>query len=347
MTYQVPTSYDKLNAAGWEAEKLEILDQELAPKKSEIMVQLINGYGSLFVTFYNASASTKTVRDSSIVMVTSSVTRLNDNYLDEQVNSLSTPDGISVGVSTAQEFYDLYPDGYVKKDTMYTYGPDSKHAYAVTIGSGKDDPIRQIQVTNYPDEETADTSYESTKPSYYTDEYYAENGMNGYALVSGENTFEVCWLVQDYVDAGWEIEKKPEYIASRGTDTIYLRKDTRSTLKIDVYNASNDALIPEYCLITEVSTVYDSFSEELQEAMTTVLAEEGITVGMLSSVSPLCEQLDMKGILYEMTENNDLFLYPYGQDDGRFIRFLTSTIDNDRVVIGMTLSADTKIESAS
>lgn len=325
-SFALPVKLEEFTAAGWEFAKTEALDQKLAPHKKSETLELINGYGNISITLFNPTDNTLKYRDCLVGGVNISSLDLNDNYLDETVNSASTADGLTVGVSIRENFYGSYPGGYKRDESTtlieYTYGPDAEHCYTIVVQNKEGGNVARLRVANYEDKEgLLANEYLSVKPDCYDSAFLDAAKINDLALEIGGNNYTVACFVQDFLDYGWTLEKGPEYIPSKGSDTVYLRKDTRTTMSVTAYNPSDYAVAPAYCLIYKLGTFGSDFGTDTPKDEFKIVGSgiySGLNIEKDMEIKTVKELLDSLDLAYEDT-GRELDVQLYGGEERMLI----------------------------
>lgn len=309
-TIKLPALYEEFTAMEWEAEDISVPDKMLNPG-STFYADLINGYGSVNVLFKNPTDSTLACKDALIISIRVSRYSLNDNYLKEEKNSASFADILQLGVTAPDELLSAYPGYYDYDDSLgkkYIYGSDNQQKVEISFDSKE--ILESVSITNDTERTGfATDSYSTERPDYLTDEFQNTVGLKDFYFCLDDEQYQVGTFVQELVDKGWTIEKKPEYVGSKKKDTVYLRKDKRITAELEVYNPANEAIIPEYCLITSMHSAFiDGTDTPLTLKGTGDYQNISITPG--TSVSEVKSQLE--GMYLEEFASR-IVVYPYGE----------------------------------
>ena len=262
--YSVPLLYADLEKAGWEFADASVAEKELQPGKSETIVELINGYGKIQVDFYNPTESTIPLREAEIDGIHVYRSALNDNYLNEERNSFSCITDaekpfLTLGQTVKKDLKAYKKDAYAK-GSEYIFGQDSEHKIVVSFTQNT---VTGVYLKNREADFIASEILQEA-PEYDAQALLMEFPVAISDTKDGSNAVLACGVqVKELVnEAGWTIEKAPEYLGSRMEGEVYLRLNTTTTAVVTAYNPFDDPLVTGECIVTGINTVLDVETQE-------------------------------------------------------------------------------------
>ena len=172
-------------------------------------------------------------------------------------------------------------------------------------------------------EDTSNVS--SAVPAEYDDaEFISAYTMPDFAVESDEITAKLSMTVQDMLDAGWTIERQPDYIPANSYAEIYLRLDVRTTAVVEAVNYTRNAILPQYGIV-RASFNNTGMSGSIRADGLKLLYNGNVLAQMDESHSDVIAALNAAELEYT-EDDNTITVAPYG--DERQITFLFSKSDN-------------------
>ncbi len=255
VTYKLPTTYAVMEENGWVFEKEEKELEKLAPEQEVSGTRLANGYGYIEVKFYNPTSNTLLLKDCVITELYVSDSSLNQNYMNAHENVAKTVDGFVIGTTMADEEEEAYGWKNVIDYTCAYETEDGKYSYVLYHSLDLLHSIR-VHVKEIPEGYVID-EYSMEMPEWYNVEgeesFAVRAGVPDFVITNGEYRLGLGVMLDDYIRQGWKIDQAPEYIPSKGSGEVYIKYDSNNTLCVTVYNETDTALVPHYCLIEELS----------------------------------------------------------------------------------------------
>ncbi len=259
---KLPTTFAELEANGWICSNAESLEKEVSPNNSYGgSLELTNGYGNIDVYYLNYSNDTLKVSECDIFEIHISRYDYFNNYMDENVNTLTLPGGLVLSESTEKDFKASFPKGYSIENSYtkyYTYAVNADDFYSFGFDDGG--LLSYVELSNKSILAAEEHSFKNKAPKYDEDELLAS--LNGFSALITSNGFEYPTpvTVGEYIDMGYALEKAPAFLASNAYDTAYFRADTLNTLEVRVFNPYDDAVAIEHCFVAYIAN-YNAKSE--------------------------------------------------------------------------------------
>lgn len=247
-TIELPTSFSTFAGQGWVFED-ETLEGSTLPAGFETMstVSLINEYGKINVRLKNPTNKALPLEECTVFSLdVRDDYEFNDNYLDEEVNTLSMVRGGGLGEDITA-LTAAYPELALDDDVWRFAGSDcTLTAYAHDSSNA----VFWLSLSTSLIPADVDTeSFSTERPAAYDDPaFLTDYGMQGFTLTAGGKTYEMPMTVQDLIDAGWQIERAPDRIPAYQYAMIYMRLDLRNTISFYAYNYTDSAISPEHAL---------------------------------------------------------------------------------------------------
>lgn len=215
-TLELPAPVQTLLDKGWVFEDAQYDTATIEAGGSKSSVMLMNEYGKIELRLSNTTLNEQPASACTITAVSAVEHILNDNYLGANGNEFKTANGITLGASSA-EVKTAYPaakkdGGYLKLETPYAdirfYNYDNNPVSGIYI---------RLDMTKDCWEDTSNVS--SAVPAEYDDaEFINAYTLPDFAVESTVLSAKLSMTVQDMVDAGWTIERQPDYIPANFTD---------------------------------------------------------------------------------------------------------------------------------
>ena len=172
-------------------------------------------------------------------------------------------------------------------------------------------------------EDTSNVS--SAAPAEYDDaEFINAYTLPDFAVESTVLSAQLSMTVQDMVDAGWTIERQPDYIPANSYAEIYLRLDVRTTAVVEAVNYTRNALLPQYGIV-RASFNNTGMSGSIRADGLKLLYNGNVLAQMDESYSDVIAALNAAELEYT-EDDNTITVVPYG--DERQISLLFSKSDN-------------------
>ena len=323
-TLELPAPVQALLDKGWVFEDAQYDTATIEAGGSKSSVMLMNEYGKIELRLSNTTLNEQPASACTITAVSAVEHILNGNYLDVNGNEFKTANGITLGASSAADVKTAYPsakkDGsYLKLETPYAdirfYNQDNNPVSGIHI---------RLDMTKDCWEDTSNVS--SAAPAEYDDaEFINAYTLPDFAVESTVLSAKLSMTVQDMVDAGWTIERQPDYIPANSYAEIYLRLDVRTTAVVEAVNYTRNAILPQYGIV--IASFEDSNMSGAIHTDDLKLLYKGDVLAQIG-VSTYSDVINaLKAAELEYTEDdNTITVVPYG--DERQITFLFSKSDN-------------------
>lgn len=322
VTLELPAPVQALLDKGWVFEDAQYDTATIEAGGSKSSVMLMNEYGKIELRLSNTTLNEQPASACTITAVSADEHILNDNYLGANGNEFKTANGITLGASSA-EVKTAYPaakkDGsYLKLETPYAdirfYNYDNNPVSGIYI---------RLDMTKDCWEDTSNVS--SAVPAEYDDaEFINAYTLPDFAVESTVLSAKLSMTVQDMVDAGWTIERQPDYIPANSYAEIYLRLDVRTTAVVEAVNYTRNAILPQYGIV-RASFNNIGMSGSIRANGLKLLYNGNVLAQMDESYSDVIAALNAAELEYT-EDDNTITVVPYG--DERQITFLFSKSDN-------------------
>lgn len=322
VTLELPAPVQALLDKGWVFEDAQYDTATIEAGGSKSRVMLMNEYGKIELRLSNTTLNEQPASACTITAVSAVEHILNDNYLGANGNEFKTANGITLGASSA-EVKTAYPSakkdgGYLELETPYAdirfYNQDNNPVSGIYI---------RLDMTKDCWEDTSNVS--SAAPAEYDDaEFISAYTMPDFAVESDEITAKLSMTVQDMLDAGWTIERQPDYIPANSYAEIYLRLDVRTTAVVEAVNYTRNAILPQYGIV-RASFNNTGMSGSIRADGLKLLYNGNVLAQMDESYSDVIAALNAAELEYT-EDDNTITVAPYG--DERQITFLFSKSDN-------------------
>lgn len=322
VTLELPAPVQALLDKGWVFEDAQY-DTATIEAGSKSSVMLMNEYGKIELRLSNTTLNEQPASACTITAVSAVEHILNDNYLGANGNEFKTANGITLGASSAEDAKTAYPsakkDGsYLELETPYAdirfYNQDNNPVSGIYI---------RLDMTKDYWEDTSNVS--SAAPAEYDDaEFISAYTMPDFAVESDEITAKLSMTVQDMLDAGWTIERQPDYIPANSYAEIYLRLDVRTTAVVEAVNYTRNAILPQYGIV-RASFNNTGMSGSIRADGLKLLYNGNVLAQMDEAYSDVIAALNAAELEYT-EDDNTITVAPYG--DERQITFLFSKSDN-------------------
>ena len=322
-TLELPAPVQTLLDKGWVFEDAQYDTATIEAGGSKSSVMLMNEYGKIELRLSNTTLNEQPASACTITAVSAVEHILNDNYLGANGNEFKTANGITLGTSSAADVKTAYPaakkDGsYLKLETPYAdvrfYNQDNNPVSGIYIW---------LDMTNDCWEDTSNVS--SATPAEYDDaEFINAYTLPDFAVESDEITAKLSMTVQDMLDAGWTIERRPDYIPANSYAEIYLRLDVRTTAVVEAVNYTRNAILPQYGIVL-ASFNNTGMSGSIRADGLKLLYNGNVLAQMDESYSDVIAALNAAELEYT-EDDNTITVVPYGDD--RQITFLFSKSDS-------------------
>ena len=323
VTLELPAPVQALLDKGWVFEDAQYDTATIEAGGSKSSVMLMNEYGKIELRLSNTTLNEQPASACTITAVSAVEHILNDNYLGANGNEFKTANGITLGASSAADVKTAYPaakkDGrYLELETPYAdirfYNQDNNPVSGIYI---------RLDMTKDCWEDTSNVS--SAAPAEYDDaEFISAYTMPDFAVESDEITAKLSMTVQDMLDAGWTIERQPDYIPANSYAEIYLRLDVRTTAVVEAVNYTRNAILPQYGIVI-ASFNNTGMSGSIRADGLKLLYNGNVLAQMDESYSDVIAALNAAELEYT-EDDNTITVAPYG--DERQITFLFSKSDN-------------------
>lgn len=323
VTLELPAPVQTLLDKGWVFEDAQYDTATIEAGGSKSSVMLMNEYGKIELRLSNTTLNEQPASACTITAVSAVEHILNDNYLGANGNEFKTANGITLGASSA-EVKTAYPSakkdgGYLELETPYAdirfYNKDNNPVSGIYI---------RLDMTKDCWEDTSNVS--SAAPAEYDDaEFISAYTMPDFAVESDEITAKLSMTVQDMLDAGWTIERQPDYIPANSYAEIYLRLDVRTTAVVEAVNYTRNAILPQYGIV-RASFNNTGMSGSIRADGLKLLYNGNVLAQMDESYSDVIAALNAAELEYT-EDDNTITVVPYG--DERQISLLFSKSDNE------------------
>lgn len=321
-TLELPAPVQALLDKGWVFEDAQY-DTATIEAGGKSSVMLMNEYGKIELRLSNTTLNEQPASACTITAVSAVEHILNDNYLGANGNEFKTANGITLGASSAADVKTAYPaakkDGsYLELETPYAdirfYNQDNNPVSGIHI---------RLDMTKDCWEDTSNVS--SAAPAEYDDaEFINAYTLPDFAVESTVLSAKLSMTVQDMVDAGWTIERQPDYIPANSYAEIYLRLDVRTTAVVEAVNYTRNAILPQYGIV-RASFNSTGMSGSIRADGLKLLYNGNILAQMDESYSDVIAALNAAELEYT-EDDNTITVAPYG--DERQISLLFSKSDN-------------------
>lgn len=321
-TLELPAPVQALLDKGWVFEDAQY-DTATIEAGGKSSVMLMNEYGKIELRLSNTTLNEQPASACTITAVSAVEHILNDNYLGANGNEFKTANGITLGASSAADVKTAYPaakkDGsYLELETPYAdirfYNQDNNPVSGIHI---------RLDMTKDCWEDTSNVS--SAAPAEYDDaEFINAYTLPDFAVESTVLSAKLSMTVQDMVDAGWTIERQPDYIPANSYAEIYLRLDVRTTAVVEAVNYTRNAILPQYGIV-RASFNNTGMSGSIRADGLKLLYNGNILAQMDESYSDVIAALNAAELEYT-EDDNTITVAPYG--DERQISLLFSKSDN-------------------
>lgn len=303
VSYTLPMTLQSLLDNGWLTEDPDALSNTLVPNQTTIFDTLVNEYGELNYSLKNESLNTQPIAECTVTHLSLVAHVLNNNYLDQVVNEAILPGGLSLGSSTRQDVLLAFPGAVQDGDDLTVETPFCRLDFTCD-----EDVLISFSLSSYVAPATPETASVSTeRPAEYGDEDF----INTYALP--DFTVETDTLqtglpliVEDLTNAGWTVERQPDYLPANSSANVYLRLDTRTTMKLSANNYTYNAILPQYGILGNVT-----FSTDLTDcipAENAKLLYKGEVLAQIGQTdrNTLYQSADKLGLSMELPYDNQL-----------------------------------------
>lgn len=322
VTLELPAPVQALLDKGWVFEDAQYDTATIEAGGSKSSVMLMNEYGKIELRLSNTTLNEQPASACTITAVSAVEHILNDNYLGANGNEFKTANGITLGASSA-EVKTAYPSakkdgGYLELETPYAdirfYNYDNNPVSGIYI---------RLDMTKDCWDDTSNVS--SAVPAEYDDaEFINAYTLPDFAVESTVLSAKLSMTVQDMVDAGWTIERQPDYIPANSYAEIYLRLDVRTTAVVEAVNYTRNAILPQYGIV-RASFNNTGMSGSIRADGLKLLYNGNVLAQMDESYSDVIAALNAAELEYT-EDDNTITVVPYG--DERQITFLFSKSDN-------------------
>lgn len=321
-TLELPAPVQTLLDKGWVFEDAQYDTATIEAGGSKSSVMLMNEYGKIELRLSNTTLNEQPASACTITAVSAVEHILNDNYLGANGNEFKTANGITLGASSA-EVKTAYPSA--KKDGSYL---ELETPYAdIRFYNYDNNPVSGIHIrldmTKDCWDDTSNVS--SAIPAEYDDaEFINAYTLSDFAVESTVLSAKLSMTVQDMLDAGWTIERQPDYIPANSYAEIYLRLDVRTTAVVEAVNYTPNAILPQYGIV-RASFNNTGMSGSIRADGLKLLYNGNVLAQMDEAYSDVIAALNAAGLEYT-EDDNTITVVPYG--DERQITFLFSKSDN-------------------
>ncbi len=322
-TLELPAPVQTLLDKGWVFEDAQYDTATIEAGGSKSSVMLMNEYGKIELRLSNTTLNEQPASACTITAVSAVEHILNGNYLDVNGNEFKTANGITLGASSAADVKTAYPaakkdSSYLKLETPYAdvrfYNQDNNPVSGIHIW---------LDMTKDCWDDTSNVS--SAVPAEYDDaEFINAYTLPDFAVESTVLSAKLSMTVQDMVDAGWTIERRPDYIPANSYAEIYLRLDVRTTAVVEAVNYTRNALLPQYGIV-RASFNNTGMSGSIRADGLKLLYNGNALAQMDESYSDVITALNAAELEYT-EDDNTITVVPYG--DERQISLLFSKSDN-------------------
>lgn len=322
-TLELPAPVQALLDKGWVFEDAQYDTATIEAGGSKSSVMLMNEYGKIELRLSNTTLNEQPASACTITAVSAVEHILNDNYLGANGNEFKTANGITLGASSA-EVKTAYPSA--KKDGSYLE-LETPYADIRFYNYYDNNPVSGIYIrldmTKDCWEDTSNVS--SAAPAEYDDaEFISAYTLPDFAVESTVLSAKLSMTVQDMLDAGWTIERQPDYIPANSYAEIYLRLDVRTTAVVEAVNYTRNAILPQYGIV-RASFNSTGMSGSIRADGLKLLYNGNVLAQMDESYSDVIAALNAAELEYT-EDDNTITVAPYG--DERQITFLFSKSDN-------------------
>lgn len=319
VTLELPAPVQTLLDKGWVFEDAQYDTATIEAGGSKSSVMLMNEYGKIELRLSNTTLNEQPASACTITAVSADEHILNDNYLGANGNEFKTANGITLGASSAEDVKTAYPsakkDGsYLKLETPYAdirfYNYDNNPVSGIYI---------RLDMTKDCWDDTSNVS--SAVPAEYDDsEFINAYTLPDFAVESTVLSAKLSMTVQDMVDAGWTIERQPDYIPANSYAEIYLRLDVRTTAVVEAVNYTRNAILPQYGIV--IASFEDSNMSGAIHTDDLKLLYKGDVLAQIgvSTYSDVINALKAAGLTYT-EDDGSIALTPYSKEQKIMLRF--------------------------
>ncbi|MBR5509059.1 MAG: toll/interleukin-1 receptor domain-containing protein [Lachnospiraceae bacterium] len=318
--YQLPFSWSQMQADGYELKDPEDGAVSLVPGE-ERSVQVINQYGSFEITLFNPTNDTIKGADAYVGSVYFKYYELNNSELEKEYNTVASAEGIVLGADAKDLIKEQYKEkGLQNSSSGYIFknGQGSEYCFLMDTKGQK---LIAIRIKNQDSDllrtELSQRAVLTEKPEYYTEEFYTKIGMDDFSYVIEGHEIKAGMLISDYLELGWTLEEAPELIASKGTGEVRLNRDVRTTVTLEVYNPADQAVVPEFGLVTTIDEMGIGENADLNKVAIRGLGME-LNHGM--EEADVIQMLEDQHMDYRYPNENYIEIYPYGEDVPKIIK---------------------------
>ena len=322
VTLELPAPVQTLLDKGWVFEDAQYDTATIEAGGSKSSVMLMNEYGKIELRLSNTTLNEQPASACTITAVSAVEHILNGNYLGANGNEFKTANGITLGASSA-EVKTAYPsakkDGsYLELETPYAdirfYNQDNNPVSGIYI---------RLDMTKNCWDDTSNVS--SAVPAEYDDaEFINAYTLPDFAVESTVLSAKLSMTVQDMLDAGWTIERQPDYIPANSYAEIYLRLDVRTTAVVEAVNYTPNAILPQYGIV-RASFNNTGMSGSIRADGLKLLYNGNVLAQMDEAYSDVIAALNAAELEYT-EDGGAIAVAPYG--DERQISLLFSKSDN-------------------
>lgn len=308
VSYTLPMTLQSLLDNGWLFENPDYETATLAPDQTTTFDTLLNEYGSFNYSLKNETLNTQPMSACTVTYLSFSEVNLNDNYLDETGNAVVLPGGLTFG-ATRQQVLQAFPTAAQGDSDITVETPSCK-----LIFTCYDDVLTSFQVFSYvaaaATPETATISPD--RPAEYDDPtFVAAYTLPDYAVDTGTLQTGLPLTLEDLTGQGWTVERQPDYLPASRSAAVYLRYDTRTTMKVSAINYTANAILPAYGILNNVT-----FSSDLTDcipAENAKLLYKGEVLAQIGQTdrNTLYQATQELGLSVELPYDNQLTIQAY------------------------------------
>ena len=340
--YTLPLTLQTFLDNGWLFENPDYETATLAPDQTTTFDTLLNEYGSFNYSLKNETLNTQPMSACTVTYLSFSEVNLNDNYLDETGNAVVLPGGLTFG-ATRQQVLQAFPTAAQGDSDITVETPSCK-----LIFTCYDDVLTSFQVFSFvaaaATPETATISPD--RPAEYDDPaFVAAYTLPDYAVDTGTLQTGLPLTLEDLTGQGWTVERQPDYLPASRSAAVYLRYDTRTTMKVSAINYTANAIVPSYGILNNVT-----FSSDLTDcipAENAKLLYKGEVLAQIGQTdrNTLYQATQELGLSVELPYDNQLTIQAYEDREIWFVFDPDNILKSFTVRMPFTSSYDYESET--
>lgn len=318
VTLELPGTLKPLLDAGWVFANEEDESRTLQPNERAQYIELMNNYGSVQVSLVNQTLNTQPMTDCTLYEMDVYNFYLNQNYLGESGNTFTLSNGLTLGQSTEAQVKEICPDAEkTEYDSLKLKGENGTQTYYID----SDGMLSHIQLSvdyNVLPATVDTTTFSKERPAEYADQAFMEAcGMPDFSVQGTAVSGGLPLTVENLINAGWTVERQPEYLPANSGAYVYLRYDVRTTAKVIACNYTGNAIDPKYGMLQLL--YFTNFEDSGSESICTLglqllyKGEPWVTVGETTRLEAWNKAQEL-GITVETDDETTIEVPLYGDD---------------------------------